>query len=149
MIDDISHQILEILQRKARIPNVEVARQVNMAPSAVLERIRKLENQGYIDGYEVRLNPQRFNRAMVAFIFVEVRGPVHREPVAQALAGLAAVQEVHFTAGPDRFLVKLRVSGTAELNHLLQADIGHIDGVSGTCTHVVLDTIKETANIPI
>jgi len=149
MIDDISHQILEILQRKARIPNVEVARQVNMAPSAVLERIRKLENQGYIDGYEVRLNPHRFNRAMVAFVFVEVRGPAHRKSVAQALAGLAAVQEVHFIAGPDRFLVKLRVSGTEELNHLLQADIGHIDGVSDTCTHVVLDTTKETANIPI
>ncbi len=149
MIDDISHRILQILQRKARIPNVEVARQVNMAPSAVLERIRKLENQGYIDGYEVRLNPQRFNRAMVAFIFVEVRGPSHRESVAQALAGLAAVQELHFIAGPDRFLVKLRIAGTAELNHLLQEDIGHIEGVSGTCTHVVLDTVKETANIPI
>ena len=60
MIDDIGYRILKILQRKARIPNVEVARQVNMAPSAVLERIRKLESQGYIDGYEVRLNPHRF-----------------------------------------------------------------------------------------
>ena len=52
MIDDTSLKILQILQKKARIPNVEVARQVGLAPSAVLERIRKLEKQGIIDGYE-------------------------------------------------------------------------------------------------
>ena len=46
MLDDIGLKILKILQKKARIPNVEVARQVKMAPSAVLERIRKLERQG-------------------------------------------------------------------------------------------------------
>ena len=60
MIDDISLEILKILQEKARIPNVEVARQVGMAPSAVLERIRKLEKQRIIEGYEVRLNPKIF-----------------------------------------------------------------------------------------
>ena len=43
MLDEISLKILKILQEKARIPNIEVARQVEMAPSAVLERIRKME----------------------------------------------------------------------------------------------------------
>ena len=149
MIDDIGFKILRILQHKARIPNVEVARQVNMAPSAVLERIRKLESQGYIDGYEVRLNPQRFNRAMVAFVFVETRDPSRRAPVAEALSRIPAIQEIHFIAGPDRFLVKLRVAGSQELNHLLQEDIGQIEGIDSTCTHIVLSTIKETAKIPI
>ena len=64
MIDEISLKIIKILQNKARIPNVEVARQVGMAPSAVLERIRKLEKQGFIDGYEVRLNPRRFRMSL-------------------------------------------------------------------------------------
>jgi len=68
MIDEISLQIIRILQKKARIPNVEVARKVGMAPSAVLERIRKLEKLGIIDGYEVRLNPAHFGREMVAFV---------------------------------------------------------------------------------
>lgn len=149
MIDDIGYEILSILQRKARIPNVEVARQVNMAPSAVLERIRKLESQGYIDGYEVRLNPRRFNRALVAFVFVETRGPAFRTAVADALSRIAAIQEIHFIAGPDRFLVKLRVADPAALNRLLQEEIGPIDGIAQTCTHVVLSTLKETAMIPI
>ena len=149
MIDDIGYEILSILQRKARIPNVEVARQVNMAPSAVLERIRKLESQGYIDGYEVRLNPRRFNRALVAFVFVETRGPAFRTAVADALSRIAAIQEIHFIAGPDRFLVKLRVADPEALNRLLQEEIGPIDGIAQTCTHVVLSTLKETAMIPI
>ena len=72
MIDEISLQILKILQEKARIPNVEVARQVGMAPSAVLERIRKLEKNGYIDGYEVRLNPKRLRRDLIAFITLTI-----------------------------------------------------------------------------
>ena len=149
MIDDIGYKILKILQRKARIPNVEVARQVNMAPSAVLERIRKLESQGYIDGYEVRLNPLRFNRSMVVFVMVEARKTADRFSVGEALADIQAIQEVHFIAGPDRFLVKLRVSGAEELNRLLQEDIGQIQGLESTSSHIVLSTIKETANIPI
>ena len=73
MLDEISLKILKILQEKARIPNVEVARQVAMAPSAVLERIRKLERQGVIDGYEVRLNPAEFDRRQIAFIEIRTR----------------------------------------------------------------------------
>ena len=66
MIDEISLKIIKILQNKARIPNVEVAREVGMAPSAVLERIRKMEKQGFIDGYEVRLNPRARSAIMRA-----------------------------------------------------------------------------------
>ena len=72
MMDETDRKILNILQEKARIPNVDVARQVGMAPSAVLERIRKLEKNGIIDGYEVRLNPERFTRSLAAFLFVRV-----------------------------------------------------------------------------
>ena len=71
MIDEINLNILKILLEKARIPNVDVARQVGLAPSAVLERIRKLEKQNIIDGYEVRLNPKFFAKGLVAFITVK------------------------------------------------------------------------------
>jgi Lrp/AsnC family transcriptional regulator, leucine-responsive regulatory protein len=67
-IDQTNLEILKILQEKARIPNVEVSRLINLAPSAVLERIRKMERQGIIDGYEVRLNPERFNRRQISFV---------------------------------------------------------------------------------
>lgn len=147
-MDNISLEILKILQKKARIPNVEVSRQVGLAPSAVLERIRKLEKKGIIDGYEVRLNPDRFNRSQLAFISV-VTEPAKTKEVGEKLARLSAIQEVHFIASLDGFLVKTRVANTEELARLLQEDIATIGGVVSTSTETVLSTIKESGRIPI
>lgn len=149
MIDAISLNILKILQDKARIPNAEVARQVGMAPSAVLERIRKLENQGFIDGYEVRLNPQRFSRSLVGFIHISIDPAGDDEHIAAQLAQIDGVQEVHFVAGADGYLIKVRVAGPAELDTLIRKRIRTIAGVSGTRSQIVTATIKETARIPI
>jgi Lrp/AsnC family transcriptional regulator, leucine-responsive regulatory protein len=149
MIDEISFKILKILQEKARIPNVEVARQVGMAPSAVLERIRKLESQGLIDGYEVRLNPKRFGKSLVAFVSVKTAVKAENDRVAKALADIPEVQEVHYVTGGDGYLVKIRASDTTELNHIIREKIGAIEGVSDTLTSVALSTYKETARIPL
>ena len=149
MLDEISLQILKILQEKARIPNIEVARQVEMAPSAVLERIRKLERQGYIDGYEVRLNPERFDRRQIAFIEVRTRLVGDRPQTGEQLAAIPEVQEVHFVAGEDCYLIKLRVADTAELAAIIREKIAVITEVVSTRTTTVLHTYKETARIPI
>ena len=149
MIDETSFKILKILQEKARIPNVEVARQVGMAPSAVLERIRKLESQGFIDGYEVRLNPERFGKSMVAFVWIKTNQAEGMDLIGKKLAGIQEIQEVHFVAGDDGYLVKMRVSDTQELGRIVRDNISAIEGVKETRTTVVLSTIKETALIPL
>jgi len=149
MIDATSLKILKILQEKARIPNVEVARQVKLAPSAVLERIRKLEKQGIIDGYEVRLNPQRFQCGQVAFITVVTDRTKEAQRVGTRLAALPEIQEVHFVSGEDGYLVKVRVSDSEELGRLIQTRIAPIKAVRSTRTAIVMATIKETARIPI
>lgn len=149
MIDEISLSILKILQDKARIPNVEVARQVGMAPSAVLERIRKLESQGFIDGYEVRLNAQRFRRSLVGFIHISIATATDGQEVAMKLAKIDEIQEVHFVTGDDGYLIKVRVAGPAELDTLIREQIRTIAGVCGTRSQIVMATMKETARIPI
>ncbi|BCR06260.1 transcriptional regulator [Desulfuromonas versatilis] len=148
MIDDIDLQILHILQEKARIPNAEVARQVGMAPSAVLERIRKLEDRGIVEGYEVRLNPSHFGQQLAAFVFVEASRAGNGR-LAGELANLTGVQEVHQVAGEDGYLVKLRVAGTEELGRILRDEFAAIEGVRSTRTHVVLSTTKETRRIDL
>lgn len=148
MLDTISLDILKILQEKARIPNIEVSRQVGLAPSAVLERIRKMEKQGIIDGYEVRLNPERFRRAQVAFVHVQTTTAASSE-VGRQLATIPEVQEVHFVAGNDCYLVKVRTADTLSLSLLLQDRIAAIAGVLSTKTETVLSTIKETSRIPL
>jgi len=149
MIDDINLNILKILQEKARIPNVDVARQVALAPSAVLERIRKLEKQNIIDGYEVRLNPKFFAKGLIAFITVKTNENADEIEIGKKLAYRPHVQEVHYVAGEDAFLVKLRGADTEEIGRLIRETIRSIDGVQLTKTSMVMSTYKETAQFPI
>lgn len=148
-MDKIDLQILEILQKKARIPNVEVARTVGMAPSAVLERIKKLEASGVIQGYEVRLNPDMFHCAMVAFIDIEVSDPACIPEIGHTLAAVEQIQEVHYLAGQDCLMAKLRVKDNRELEYLLLNRINNIHAVSSTRTHIALSSYKESAKIAI
>ena len=150
MLDKKSLKILKILQEKARIPNTEVSREVGLAPSAVLERIRKMENQGIIDGYEVRLNPQRFSRNQIAFIKVECTSTADQDGlVGKHLAQIDEIQEVHYIAGNDSYFVKVRVADMEELNTVLRTKILPIAGIRATSTSAVMATYKETAKILI
>ena len=69
-IDDTDMRILRILQDNARISNADIARDVGMAPSATLERVRKLEERGLLKGYEARLDPVLLGRGLTVFVFV-------------------------------------------------------------------------------
>jgi len=148
-MDKTNLKILRILQEKARIPNIEVSRRINLAPSAVLERIRKMEKQGLIDGYEVRLSPEHFGYAQVAFIQFQMKPDSNHERAAEILSSRKEVQEVHYVSGDDCFLVKLRTRNNKELNKLLLELLKTVDGVRATRTMTVLSTYKETAQIPV
>ena len=148
-MDHIDFKILKILQNKARIPNVEVAREVGMAPSAVLERIKKLEARGIIDGYEVRLNPARFGSSLIAFIHIGLTRDARMKETAMKLAALPAIQEVHYIAGEDGLMVKARIADTSALETLLNNWINPMPSVARTKSSIVLSTFKETAKIPL
>ena len=149
MIDEISLKILKILQKNARIPNVEVARQVGLAPSAVLERIRKLEKQGIIEGYEVRVNPEVFNKGLVAFLIIKTNENANDAEIGKKLAYRPKVLEVHYVAGDDAFLVKIRETSLEDLDRLIREKIKSIDGVCAIKTSVVFSTYKEMSQLPI
>ena len=108
MIDETDRQILSILQQNARTSNAEIARQVAMAPSAVLERIRRLETRGVIQGYEARINPEALGLDVLAFVFVRSTDFDGEAKTAELLADIPEVQEVHHIAGEDCFLLKVR-----------------------------------------
>lgn len=148
-MDNTDLQILKILQEKARIPNVEVARKIGMAPSAVLERIKKLEAQNIIQGYEVRLNPTMFDCDMIAFIKVKPKTACNISETGKYLSQIDEVQEVHYIAGEDCILVKLRASNNSNLETVLNKKIITLEGVKETKTLIALSTYKESAKIMI
>ncbi|MEK6799641.1 MAG: Lrp/AsnC family transcriptional regulator [Planctomycetota bacterium] len=148
-IDDVDRQILTILQCDGRTTNADIARQVGMAPSAVLERVRKLEERRIILGYTARLNPAALGQKLLAYIFVRTRVGDWQENTGERLAELPEVQEVHHIAGEDCFLVKVRVADTAALGTLLRDRFNGVDTIGGTQTTIVLGTVKETTALPV
>ena len=149
MIDDIDRSILDILQQDARTPNAEIARQVGMAPSATLERLRKLEERGVLRGYAARLEPAAVGLGLLAFVYVRADEPHGAVATATRLAEIPEVQEVHHVAGEDCFLVKVRAADTAALGRLLRERIGALESVRSTRTTIVLETVKADAPLPL
>jgi Lrp/AsnC family leucine-responsive transcriptional regulator len=143
MLDSTDIQILNILQTNGKITNAELARQIGMAPSGVLERVKKLEQKGVIQGYEVRLNPKALGISLSTFIQIKTEDAVGSAEIGKQLANITEVQEVHWTAGEYNYLVKARVSSTDTLA-LLMKKFGEIPGVRDSRTTLVLDTLKET-----
>lgn len=146
MIDSIDQQILNIIQSDARISNVEIARQVGLAPSAVLERVRKLEERGVIRGYITKVDAAQIGFGLTAFVFVRTQSC---RTIDQVLAAIPEVLEVHDVAGEDCYLLKVRAKNTDELGKLLREKLKPIPEIISTRTTVVLQTIKETIALPI
>lgn len=145
MIDDKDREILAILQQNARISNAEIARQVGMAPSAILERIRRLEAGGVIQGYETRISPEALGYNLLAFVFVATNDFAGDLRTAERLAELPEVQEVHHIAGEDCFLVKVRAQDAKSLGRLLREKLGNLR----TRTTIVLETVHEHGRVPL
>ena len=97
----------------------------------------------------MRLNPKRFAKSLVAFVNIKLKKPGDEIKVGDKLSLVPEVQEVHYVAGDDSFLVKVRVADTEELDRLRRERLASISAVQSTRTAIVLATYKETAKIPI
>jgi Lrp/AsnC family leucine-responsive transcriptional regulator len=120
-----------------------------MAPSAILERLRKLEARGVIAGYEARLDPKSLGLGLLAFVFVKADDRPGSKGSGTALSQIPEVLEVHHIAGEDCFLVKVRTADTESLGRLLRERFGAIPSIRSTRTTIVMNTIKETAQLPL
>jgi Lrp/AsnC family leucine-responsive transcriptional regulator len=149
MINELDANIMTILQRNSRTSNAEIARQVGLAPSAVFERIRKLEEKGIVQGYTARIDPHAVGLGLVAFTFVRSNDRPGGIRTAELLAEIPEVLEVHHVAGEDCFLVKVRAPDTEALGRLLRERLGRISTITSTRTTIVLESVKETSELPI
>jgi Lrp/AsnC family transcriptional regulator, leucine-responsive regulatory protein len=147
MIDELDASILDLLQDNARISQADVARAVGLAPSAVLERIRKLEARGVIRGYTALVDPHALDQSMLAFVAVKSEETPGDHSVARALAQCPEVLELHHVAGDDCYLLKVRARDAEHIGHLLRHRFGRIPGVRSTRTTIVLETVKETPRL--
>ena len=148
-IDAVDRRILALLQDDARMPNVDIARRLGMAPSAVLERLRKLRSRGVIEGLNARVNPRLVDFGLLAFVFIKTNDQEGKWSVGEQLARIPQVLEVHDVAGEDCYVVKLRTRDTESLYQLLRDSFATIPSIAATRTAIALRTVKETTSLPL
>jgi Lrp/AsnC family transcriptional regulator, leucine-responsive regulatory protein len=147
-LDDIDAKIMEILQKAGRTRRNDLAESVGLSLPSVSERLRKLEENGYVTGYHATVDPKKLGKDITAFIFVTVDSSKHFTQFLEHAHALDEVLECHAITGEGSHLLKVRTTNTASLEKLL-ARIQAWSGVVSTRTNLVLSTSKETMRVKV
>ncbi len=148
-LDATDLKIMRLMQENARINNADIARELGMAPSGILERVKKLENKQVILAYHAKINPVAVGQKLLSYMFIKTVDIIGDETVGKQLAEIPEVLEVHDIAGDDGYLIKVRTSDNEGLVDLMRKHLSKIGGITSTRTTIVLQTIKEEQNIVI
>ena len=148
MLDDLDYLILGTLQRNGRVKRNELAELVGLSLPATSDRLRKLEERGYIAGYTAILDPAKFGKDITAFVQVTVDTSLHYDNFLKHVMQSDEILECHAITGDGSHLLKIRTENTAALERVLSR-IQSWKEVQRTRTSVVLSTTKETLNIDI
>jgi Lrp/AsnC family leucine-responsive transcriptional regulator len=146
--DAIDFQIISVLQEHGRIPLAKLADQVGLSAPSVIERVKKLEDGGFITGYHASVDARKLGKDVTAFIGVSIGHPRTIELFEEAIALIDDVLECHHITGEHTVLLKVKTHSTASLEQLIRT-IRLIDGVSRTETMVVLSTHTERTQITV
>lgn len=150
-LDRIDRKILSELQNDGRISNVELSSRVGLSPSPCLERVKRLEEQGYILGYYAKLNPEKLGAAMLVYVeitLVKTSVDIFSE-FSAAVRNDDDIQECHLVSGDFDFLLKARVADISRYRKLLGDTLLRLPGVSESRTYIVMEEVKDSNNLKV
>ncbi|WP_434020173.1 leucine-responsive transcriptional regulator Lrp [Thalassotalea atypica] len=150
-IDRIDRNILDELQKNGRLSNVELSKRVGLSPTPCLERVKRLENEGYISGYKAILNPELLDAALLVIVEITLTktSPDVFDDFSKAVHELDVIQECHLVSGDFDFLLKTRVKDMAAYRQLLGDTLLRLPAVSESRTYVVMEEVKSSNVLPI
>jgi Lrp/AsnC family leucine-responsive transcriptional regulator len=146
LLDATDIKILAILQEHARHHLAEIAKEVELSPPAVMERVKKLESRGIIKGYHAILDAKKLGKDITAFVGVSISQQCYIESFSSHMREHTDVLECHHVTGDESFILKVKTANTVSLEKLL-AEIRSMEGVTRTVTKVVLSTSKENQTL--
>ena len=146
IMDGIDFAILNELKENGRASASEISRKVNLSIPAVAERIRKLEQAEVIQQYTIKINRDKIEKRLLAFIFVNIDEIENIDHFRNTIVQYNCVLECHHVAGNYDYLLKVIVEDTQELEEFLSKILKKIKGVSGSNTIISLITLKEEIN---
>lgn len=150
-LDRIDLKILKVLQDDGRTSNLKLAESVALSPTAVLARVQRLTRDGYLLGYEARLNPLKLGRGMMVFIEVllDRTTPNVFEAFKAAVQVHEAIMECHMVAGGFDYLLKTRMADMAAYRDFAGTVLWQLPGVRETRTYAVMEEVKNTTRLPL
>jgi len=150
-LDKTDIRILRVLQADGRISNLKLAEEVHLSPTAVLERVKRLTRDGYILGYEARLNPGKLGAGLMVFVEVLLDRTVHdvMDSFRAAVQARPEILECHLVAGGFDYLLKTRVADMTAYRVFVGDVIWSLPGVRETRTYAVMEEVKNTSALAI
>ena len=148
VLDHKDRRILDLVQRDAKMPQAEIARQIGLSTAAVNERIRKLENAGFIRRYVALLDPRAVGLTVTGFVEVFIEHPRYEAQFIERALALDEVLECHHITGEFSLLLKVRTRDMESLQTLLIHQLNSLEGVRQTRTVIALSTSKEESFVP-
>ena len=150
-LDRIDRSILRQLQADGRQSNVDLAKAVGLSPTPCLERVRRLEREGYITGYRALLNPGKLDAGLVVYVQVTLDRTTDDvfELFRQTVVAYPEVVECAMVAGGFDYLMKIRVADMAAYRRFLGTSLTSLSGVSQTHSYVVMEEVKPDGRITV
>ena len=150
-LDRIDLRILACLQSDGRVSNLKLAETVGLSPTAVLGRVQRLTKDGYILGYEARLNPLKLGAGMMVFVEVllDKTTPNVFNAFKAAVQVRAEIMECHMVAGGFDYLLKTRMADMAAYRLFAGTVLWQLPGVRETRTYAVMEEIKSSTHLPL
>lgn len=144
-LDRIDREILDVLAKDGRAPVTSVADRVGLSKTPCQVRIKKLEAEGYIRGYQAILDQDKLDRAHVAFVEVKLTSTTARalDAFNAAVLKLPAVEQCHMIAGGFDYLLKVRTKDITAYREVLADQISGLPHVAQTSTYVSMQVVKD------
>ena len=150
-IDRIDRNILTTLQKEGRISYTDLADKVGLSTTPSIERVKRLEKDGFIEGYFARLNPEAMGYTMLVFVEISLsyQSPDAFEKFNRAVNLLPYIMECHLVSGDSDYLLKARIKDMSEYRALLGDMLLTLPGVKNSKSYIVMEEVKESFNIPV
>ena len=147
----IDRNILRILQKDGRISYTELARQVGLSVTPCIDRVKRMERNGYIIGYSAQVCSQKLDAALVVFVQIRLNHTSQKnfEEFRRSVIDLENVQSCFLVSGNYDYLLKARVADMAAYRELLGHRILKLPAVQESTSYVVMEELKETMEVPI
>ena len=150
-LDATDLAILRVLQEDASLTNKQVAARVHRSPTPVYERIKRMQDQGYIKGYVTVLDAEKLDCSFIAFCFLKMKQHTfeNAQRLMDAVQNMEEVGECYNISGDYDFLLKVYVSSMKEYQQFVLRILGELDCIGGLNSSFVMGEVKNTHSVPV